>query len=100
VCFPEAKLEVHIHDLPEHVGQLGAAMVVCRDDKHIQVFVSSAGPALSNCTWTVAPALGSGWIRMMARINQLSRDGLMRAMVPLDFFRRRLAPLQARIRPV
>ena len=61
-------------------------MAVCRDDKHLWVFVSSAGPASSNRTWTVAPALGSGWIHMMARINQLSRDGLMRVMVPLDFF--------------
>jgi hypothetical protein len=57
-----------------------------------------SGPPSNIPAWTDAPTLGAGWDPVLAQFGQLRRSGLSAAMVGMDFFRHRLALLQARLR--
>jgi hypothetical protein len=59
----------------------------------------SQGPPAGNNCWTEVPVLGAMWASVMGRIETLWQARLTSTMVAAEFFRRCLAPLQARPHP-
>lgn len=56
-----------------------------------------SGPALISPTWTKARALEARWDPVLIWFAELRQRRLTAVMITMDFFRHRLAPLQALI---
>ena len=53
-------------------------------------------PPVVNSRWTEVPVLGAAWRPVLDQIELFRQARVIMAMVATDFFRHRLAPLQAR----
>jgi hypothetical protein len=69
---------------------------VANDSPHLRLRLPTSPPSNTPaCTDT--PILGARWDPVLAQFAQLRWSGLTAVMVGIDFFRHRLAPLQARL---